>query len=108
MEYPVAFGPNGLLIGFAAAKDLEANEVYMELPESSVVNRTYVMKTPLGALIKKHPEIFEKHEEDDFALIIWYLYERLKGEKSEWYPCLAITNLSELPFSWKDEEIAEF
>lgn len=58
--------------------------------------------------MEKHPEIFNKHVEDDMALIIWYLYEYLKGEKSEWYPSISITNLSELPFTWSDEEIEEF
>jgi len=58
--------------------------------------------------MEKHPEIFNKHAEDDFALIVWYLVEYLKGEKSFWYPCIAITNLSELPFLWSKEEIAEF
>ena len=56
----------------------------------------------------KHPEIFDRYVEDDWTIIIWYFYEYLKGEKSYWYPIINITNLSELPYSWKDEEINEF
>ena len=95
-------------MGHAAAKDLEAMEVYLEIPEGAVVNRQTILKSDLGALMKKHPEIFDKHEEDDMSLIVFYLREYLRGKNSPWYPSIAITNLSELPVVWSEEEIAEF
>lgn len=42
------------------------------------------------------------------SLIIFYLREYERWEKSPWYPSLAITNLSELPVAWSEEEINEF
>lgn len=107
-EYPVAFGPKGMLVGLAAAKDLEAGEIYLEVPEKAVINRTYIKTTAIGPLFEKHPEIFDKIVEDDMSLIIFYFHEYLKGEKSFWYPMIAITNLSDLPFMWSQEEINEF
>lgn len=107
-EYPVAFGPEGMLVGLAASKDLEAGEIYLEIPEKIVINRTFVKNGELGPLIKKHPEIFDKMVEDDMSIIIFYFHEYLKGEKSFWYPMLAITNLSDLPFLWSQDEIDQF
>jgi hypothetical protein len=34
-------------------------------------------------MIKKHPEIFDKHIEIDMALPVYFFYEKLK-EKSFW------------------------
>jgi hypothetical protein len=87
-EYPVAFGPNGILIGFGAAKDLEAGEVYLELPESACVTRISLLKTDFGELITNHPEIFDKHEEDDMALVVWYMREYMRGKESPWWPSI--------------------
>jgi hypothetical protein len=44
------------------------------------VSRKTLLKTDFGELIRKHPEIFDKHEEDDFALVIWYMREYMRGE----------------------------
>lgn len=77
-----------MLVGLAAAKDLEAGEVYLEIPERAVINRRYIKTTALGPLMDKHPEIFDKIVEDDFSLIIFYFHEKLKGEKSFWYPII--------------------
>lgn len=87
-----------MLVGLAAAKDLEAGEVYLEIPEQIVINRTLVKASALGPLIEKHPEIFDKIVEDDFSLIIFYFHEKLKGEKSFYFPMINITNLSDIPF----------
>ena len=50
--------------------------------------------------MKKHPEIFDKHTEDDMSLVIFYMREYLRWEKSPWFPSLSITNLAEMPFHW--------
>lgn len=42
------------------------------------------------------------------GLIMFYFSEKLKGEASQFLPMLAITNLSDLPAFWKEEEILEF
>lgn len=107
-EYPVAWGPNGILIGFGAAKDLEAGEVYLEIPVNACVTRKSLLQSDLGELITKHPEIFDKHEEDDFSLVIFYMREYMRGSESPWWPSIQITNLSELPLHWSEEEINEF
>ena len=106
-EYPACYGPNGILVGFGAAKDLEAGEVYLEFPESCGVNRASLLKTDYAPLMKKHPEIFDKHEEDDMALVIFFMRERLRGKDSPWYWSMEIANLADMAYMWTDAEIQE-
>ena len=108
IEYPVAFGPNGVLTGIAAAKDIQPGDLLVEMPESLTFNRVTVLKSEIGHLVKKHPEVFDRHEEVDQSLIIYAFYEKLKGESSFWKPAFDIINLSHLPAFWTQEEIDEF
>ena len=97
-----------MLAGIAASKDLDEGEIYIEIPESLTYNRRTVLKSPIGFMIAKHSEVFNKHQEVDLALVLYTLYEKLKGEDSFWAPSFAIMNLSDLPAFWKEEEINEF
>jgi hypothetical protein len=56
-------------------------------------------------ILDRHPELFDNSEVDDLSLVLFFFYEKLKGEKSEWWPSLQITNLSELPYRWEESEI---
>ena len=80
-----------------AAKDLEPGECYLEVPSTLVINRKTVLKSPVGVLIDRHPELFEDSDVDDPALILFYFYEKLQGEKSFYWPLISITNVSDLP-----------
>jgi hypothetical protein len=50
-----------MLVGIAASKDLDDGEVYLEIPETLTYNRRTVLKSPIGFIIEKHPEVFDKH-----------------------------------------------
>lgn len=51
----------------------------------------------------KHPEIFDKHVEGDLSLIIFFMFERLKGDKSKWHIHFEIQSRGDLPAFWDDE-----
>ena len=40
-------------------------------------------------------------------MITWCLHQVLIGDKSFWAPFWGVTNESDLPMRWKDEEISE-
>ena len=80
----------------------------MEIPENLTFNRKSILKSEIGPLMAKHPEIFDKHQEDDMSLVIYTFFEKLKGEKSFWSPAFNIINCSDLPAFWDDEAIDEF
>jgi hypothetical protein len=50
-----------MLVGIAALKDLDEGEMYMEIPETLTYNRRTVLKSLIGFIVEKHPEIFNKH-----------------------------------------------
>jgi hypothetical protein len=108
IEFPVQFGRNGILRGSAAAQNIEAGDFIIEVPESCVIHRTAVYQSELRPLMDKHPEIFDKHKEADLALVIFALYEKMKGIESKWYPYLEIQEYVDLPAFWPDELINEF
>lgn len=89
-----------MLVGIAANKDLDEGEMYIEIPDSLCYNRRTALKSPIGFIIDKHPEVFNKHHEVDLALVLYTFYEKLKGENSFWAPSFAIMNLSDLPAFW--------
>lgn len=59
IEYPVCWTPSGNLMGIGAAKDLGENELYLEIPEVLTFNRAKILKSPIGFIIEKHPEVFD-------------------------------------------------
>ena len=92
-----------MLTGIAAAKDLQPGDLLIDIPETLTVNRKTVLKSAIGHIMEKHPEIFDKHEEVDLALVIWAFHEKLKKpEDSFWTPGFNIINLSDLPAFWDD------
>lgn len=99
---------SGGLVGIAATKDLEPGEKYIEIPEKLTVSRKSILKSEIGPLIDQHPEIFNKHKEDDMSLVLYIFHEKLKGEKSFWLPYLNIINLSDLPAFWDEKMKQEF
>lgn len=46
-------------MGIGAAKDLGENELYLEIPEVLTFNRAKILKSPIGFIIEKHPEVFD-------------------------------------------------
>lgn len=89
--------------GAVAAVDLEKDECFISLPEGSTISRKSIFKSELRPLMEKHPEIFDKHTESDNSLTIYYMYERMKGEKSRWHPHFVIQSIADLPAFWDDE-----
>lgn len=79
VEYPVCFTKSGMLMGIAAATDLKAGDMYIEIPDTLVISRRTILKSEIGPIILKHPELFDKHNEVDLALVIYFFHERLKG-----------------------------
>ena len=42
------------------------------------------------------------------VLIVFVAHEMTKGEKSFWYPYFQITEKTDLPAFWEEEELEEF
>ena len=72
------------------------------------MTRAIFKKSEIGFMLERHPELFNDCDIDDMAIVLFYFHEKLKGDKSKFWPSIQITNLSELPYRWSEEEISEF
>lgn len=109
VDYPSCFGKDGMIGGGTAAVDIEKGECFIAVSEKCSISRKSIFKSELRPLFEKHPEIFDKHTESDNALVLYYMYERLKGDKSRWHPFFEVQSIADLPAFWDDEkQLLEF
>lgn len=111
VDYPVAFGKHGHLVGMCAARDVPPMTSFLYVPNNLLINEPNIRKRSpeMCALYDAHPQIFKKHYDAEFLTLIVYLWhEKTKGEASFWKPYLDIINFTDLPFLWSDEEIDQF
>lgn len=87
IEYPVAFGKNGDLIGIAAKRYIGPEEAYLFIPNKIIINDEKILKSEIGHIILKHEDVFKEHADSEYLRIIFFItYELSKLEKSFWYP----------------------
>jgi hypothetical protein len=85
----------------AARKDIPPQKAFLFVPQKLIISEYTVRRSEIGFLLDKHPEVFKKHYDAEYlVLIIFLMYEMLKGEKSLWYPYFQIVNFSDLPMLW--------
>ena len=106
IEYPVAFGKNGDLVGLAARRKIGAGEAYIFIPNKMIINDEKINNSELGFIIKKHKEVFEDHADGEYLRLIFFItYELTKGEKSFWYPYFLIAHPTDLPCFWEEADL---
>jgi hypothetical protein len=91
IEYPVAFGKNGDLVGIAARRPIGPEEAYIFIPNKIIINDEKILKSDIGHLILRHEDVFKEHADGEYLRLIFFItYELSKGEKSFWYPYFQI------------------
>ena len=58
----MAFGDEGLLVGYGASQDIAAGDYYLEIPSTFVMTRAIFKKGELGFMLERHPELFNDFE----------------------------------------------
>jgi hypothetical protein len=106
IEYPVAFGKNGDLIGIAARRAIGPEEAYLYVPNKIIINDDKVMESDIAFIIHRHKDVFDEHADSEYLRLIFFItYELCKGEKSMWYPYFGIAERSDLPAFWDEKEL---
>jgi hypothetical protein len=106
INYPVAFGKEGNLIGIAAKRPIGPEEAYIFIPLKLVINDDKILTSEIGFIIEKHADVFKEHFDGEYLRLIFFVtYELTKDEKSFWHPYFAVAERSGLPCYWKIEEI---
>ena len=87
IEYPVAFGKSGDLLGIAAKRPIGPEEAYLYIPNKLIINEDKIWSSDLAFVINRHHDVFDEHADAEYLRLIFFItYELSKGEKSFWYP----------------------
>ena len=87
VDYPVAFGKHGQLIGMAAKKDIPPMKAFLFVPHRLIINELTVRRSKVAYIIDRHPEVYKTHYDAEYLVLATYIfYEFLKGEQSFWHP----------------------
>jgi hypothetical protein len=106
IEYPVAFGKNGDLLGIAAKRPIGPEEAYLYIPNKLIINEDKIWISEIAEIVERHSDVFEEHDDSEYLRLIFFvLFELTKGEKSMWHPYFQIAQESDLPAFWEPKEL---
>lgn len=107
LEYPVAFGKEGKLVGVRAKKEVGMYESYLYVPIAMTINEEQFKKSEVGHLFPQFEDQFaEKSNFEHILLIFFVTHELIKGEKSFWYPYFEIAEDADLPMLWPKKDLS--
>lgn len=107
VEFPVAFGPDGL-VGCLAKEDISANSSFLYIPERLCIGITRAEESEIADIYLQHPYLFSGHfESDAYRLYVFLMYEKLKASDSFYHPYFQVIQDSALLCDWSEEELSE-
>ena len=106
MEYPVAYGPSGELVGLRAKRDIGLCESYLYIPVNLTINEEQFKRSWIGEIYDKHHEDFkDDYDYEHFTLIFFVAYQMSIGKKSFWYPYFQVAADADLPLNWDSKDL---
>jgi hypothetical protein len=107
VEFPVAFGPEGL-VGALAKEDIGASSAFMYIPERLCISVTRAEESEVADMFIQHPYLFSGHSDSDsYRLYVFLAYERLKQGDSFYHPYFQVIQDTALLSDWNEEELRE-
>ena len=78
VEYPVAFGKHGQLIGMAAKKDIPPLKAFLFVPHKLIIQESVARRSEIAFIFSKHPEVYKTHYDSEYLTLATYIfYEHL-------------------------------
>ena len=106
LEFPVAFGPTGDLVGVAAKKDINPNEAFVYVPVNLTLNEEQFRRGTLGEVYETNiQEWKEDVEYEHFVLTFFVAYQLSLGSKSFWHPYFEVAANVDLPLDWESTDL---
>ena len=106
IEYPVAFGRSGDLVGIAAKRPIGPEEAYLYIPNKLIINEDKVLNSDIAHIVRRHADVFEEHADAEYLRLIFFMTcELAKGPRSLWHPYFQIAQESDLPCFWEPHEL---
>lgn len=108
LDWPVAFGPRGDIVGVAAKKDIGLNEAYVYVPVNICINEEQFKRSWIGELYEKEYENIKEEQIyfHQFLLILFLSYQLSIAHRSFWAPYLDVVGDADLPYFWPEHELA--
>ncbi|CDW78169.1 UNKNOWN [Stylonychia lemnae] len=100
IDYPLAFGPSGFLVGVGTSKQVQKGEWTLRTPCSSRIDYETIRNSSGVGVIIKSLDVNQ-----DFTLALYYMHQFLLGAESHLYHPIQVSAPADLPFQWTDDEI---
>lgn len=83
-------------------------EPLVYIPNKCLITVKHAYESPIGHVFELHDNLFfTNNERDSFILLVYLIYERLKGEESFYYPYLEMLDSTLHATYWPDDVIAK-
>lgn len=107
VEYPVAFGARGDLIGVRAKRDINPNEAFVYVPVNLTLNEEQWRRGAIGEVYDKTlAEFQEEYEDPEHAILTFFVaYQMSLGPRSFWYPYFEVAAETDLPMEWNETDL---
>ena len=104
MEFPAIFGES--LQGVRLKENLARNEPLMYIPNKCIISTLHARDSQIGYLFDMHDNLFvTTPERDSNILMVYMIYERLKGEESFYHPYFEMIDAFQHSSYWPEEII---
>jgi len=87
LEWPVAYGPKGELVGVRAKTDIGPCQSYVYVPVNLTLNEEQFKRSLIAEIYDNIIDEYNDRDNcDHFILIFFVAYQMTLGEKSFWHP----------------------
>jgi len=78
-------------VGANAKEDIPIQTAYIFVPYTIVINVEKATKSELRSFFEQHPQVFQNNVDwEVYVLYAFFIFEKVKEDKSFWYPYLRI------------------
>lgn len=85
VQWPAVFG-NGL-VGCRLLEDVQPFEAFLYVPSKCWMSIEHAKRSEIGQIYTSHDSMFvSNYDRDQMILVLFLMYEALKGQDSFWYP----------------------
>lgn len=111
-QFPAVFTPpdgSFKLNGVLCTEEIKPNEVICYVPNKILLSTEKARNSEIAEIFRAHKEMFVEHADRDFYVILLYvLFEKSKGQESDWYTYFETSQVVYVPGAWDDDKIEKF
>ena len=103
VELPVL---QGGVHGVRAKTDIKPNEAFLFVPNKLLITVESARQSEIAEVFSNHEQLFFTNvERDSLTMIVYLMFERLKGPASFWHPYFDALEMGKPAYLWPPEAI---